>query len=212
MPAFTYAEGAPTYVSNVVLDARQIIRDWKLSFSGGDVLQAEEILKRIQEMRRNTIVSDNDLLGALPDLLTDVALKWHRQERDAWTTWGEFEAAFREQYGDEEFQDNLRIGLKERTQGDGEPITDFIVQYRNLLTYVSPPYSLRLQLDKTYRNLRPEYRKRIARSEFTSFQELRNLGRQLEATENAYFLVLSCSRFSFIFGFEFLLSFVVFRF
>lgn len=185
LPSAHFGDPTATFVSNVVMDARQVVRSWGITFDGRDVMKAEEFITRIGEMKQNTIVTDADLMGALPDLLQGLALKWYRQEGARWTTWGQFETALRDQYGDEEFQDNLRVALKQRTQGDGETIADFIIHYRNLLDHAVPKFSEKVQLDKTFRNLRPECRKQMCRTSFNTFPEMRQQGKLVEATLKA---------------------------
>ena len=75
-------------VTVVPRDARRTIREWRLSFSEGNEISAEDFLCRIEEIHRGTPIKDDDLLSAIPDLLLGVTKLWARQESMNWDNWG----------------------------------------------------------------------------------------------------------------------------
>lgn len=143
-------------------------------------MSAEEFLCRIREMRYNTVLSDADLLGALPDLMTGIAFQWQRQQRDRWRTWADFEETFRRRYSDVNFHLHVAKEAFKRTQREYEPLLDYVVNYRSVLAHMRPAPTKEEQLSLTYYNLHDEYQRQFRRSDFPMFEELEDLGKLYE--------------------------------
>ena len=133
---------------------KKIIRDWKIKFKGGSDSSAEEFLCRIEECRNGTGVTDQDLLEALSDLLEGMATKWARLEKHRWKTGNDFVTDFLKHYGDPHYQIRIQHEAQVRTQGESEPVIDFITNYRHILKYLYPQPPLEDQVSTTYNNLR----------------------------------------------------------
>ena len=78
-----------------IQDLSRFVYNWKISFSGKPGASVEDFLTSLEECRRNTPISDDDLLRALPLLLKDVALLRFRISDDEWRNGPEFKTAFR---------------------------------------------------------------------------------------------------------------------
>lgn len=164
---------------------RKTIREWKITFEGGNEFSAEDFLCQISEMREGTSLTDADLLHSLPDLLQGMAKVWARAEAYAWNTWADFVYDFRARYSDRDFQFRVSEELKERTQGPHEPIIDYIAAFRHIARYLSPQPPLDHLLTQLYHNLRPEFRRSFYRADFVSYRELELLGREFEANKKS---------------------------
>ena len=126
-------------------------------------------------------MTDSDLLEALSDLLEGMAAKWARLEKHKWQSWNDFVTDFREHYGDPHFQIRVQQEARVRTQGENEPVIDFITNYRHILKYLYPQPPLEDQVSMTYNNLKPIYRDKINRRSVRTFRDLELLGKEFEA-------------------------------
>ena len=156
-------------------DTLQIVRKWGVTFSGKRDSSAEEFLTRVREFRRGSPLSDDEMLGALPFLLADKALQWHRLHEDIFTSWQDFAQAFRRRFGGVNFQTRIRDEARKRTQGTDESLADFLMNIRLISKHLDPPYSMAEEMKLVYNNLHPRYRANIGREEFDSFSELERL-------------------------------------
>ena len=154
-----------------------------MTFSGKRDSSAEEFLTRVREFRRGSPLSDDEMLGALPFLLTDKALQWHHLHEDAFASWQDFAQAFRRRFGGVNFQTRIRDEARKRTQGADESLADFLMNIRLIFKHLDPPYSMAEEMELVYNNLHPRYRANIGREEFDSFSELERLGELFEASQ-----------------------------
>ena len=130
-------------------------------------------------------MTDSDLLEALSDLLEGMAAKWASLEKHRWQSWNDFVTDFREHYGDPHFQICVQHEARVRTQGESEPIIDFITNYRHTLKYLYPQPPLEDQVSMTYNNLKPIYRDKINRRSVRTFRNLELFGKEFEAASLA---------------------------
>ena len=79
---------------------------------------------------------------------------------------------------------NLLKDIETRTQGPLEDIATYISKFRYLLDQIHPPMTLKDQLDKTYWNLHPIYRRNINSDRFSSFSELQEIGKRVELEQS----------------------------
>ncbi|XP_015438093.1 PREDICTED: uncharacterized protein LOC107193203 [Dufourea novaeangliae] len=86
----------------------------------------EIFLTRIAERRRFTQLDDRSLLNGLIACLTGLAGYWYEANRHLWETWEDFVEAWRGQYGDPRFQETLEDNIRDRVQGEYEPVRDYI--------------------------------------------------------------------------------------
>ena len=164
-------------------DTLQIVKKWGVTFSGKRDSSAEEFLTRVREFRRGSPLSDDEMLGALPFLLTEKALRWHRLHKDAFASWQDFAQTFRRRFCGVNFQTKIRDDARKRTQGADESLADFLINIRLIFKHLDPPYSMAEEMELVYNNLHPRYRANIGREEFDSFSELERLGELFEASQ-----------------------------
>ncbi|KAK2577766.1 hypothetical protein KPH14_000935 [Odynerus spinipes] len=84
--------GAEALRSGRLVD--QIVRGWRISFSGDDDMTTDKFLNRVEEESALVGLTDRELLCVLPALLSDLALDWYWLRRHQWRTWAEFRTAF----------------------------------------------------------------------------------------------------------------------
>ncbi|KAK2578525.1 hypothetical protein KPH14_000994 [Odynerus spinipes] len=158
----------------------QLVRGWRISFSGDDDMTADEFLNRVEEESALVGLTNRELLCVIPALLSDLALDWYRLRRHQWRTWEELRTAFRARYSSYEMQERLRELVRTRTQGIDEKAERYLLQTESLLAKLVPPVPMAEQLSIAYANLRPEYQREIYPREVTSSDMLTELGRQRE--------------------------------
>lgn len=166
-------------------DAYHMLRRWNLSFTGRRGSDAEAFLDRLREARDLITVSDLDLFKCLPGFLSEIALYWFRLENKNWRNWNDFEIAWRRRFGDPDYEYALRDEIARRTQGESEPVTEYITCLRALLERVRPPWPLAEQLDQVHRNMLPRLRRGVRRHEFRDFGELEEAALRFERDDNA---------------------------
>ncbi|XP_032673064.1 activity-regulated cytoskeleton associated protein 1-like [Odontomachus brunneus] len=115
------------------------MRRWNLSFSGARGYDVETFLMRIEEGRELVPIANGDLFKCLPFFLTGIALQWYRIKKSRWSTWREFEAAVRGRFGDPDYQFALRDEIMRRTQGEQEPVADYLTCLLGLFGRLDPP-------------------------------------------------------------------------
>ncbi|EFN65930.1 hypothetical protein EAG_15491, partial [Camponotus floridanus] len=97
-----------------------------LKFSGTRGEDAEAFLTRIVEGRELVTMSDEDILRCLPFVLTGIALSWYRGKKDSFTSWNQLKKAWRTRFGDPDLQFGLGDEIIRRTQGEHEPVADYL--------------------------------------------------------------------------------------
>lgn len=150
-------------------------------FTGERGSDADAFLERIREGRRLVTVSDRELLDSLPFVLSGVAVLWYRAWRSSWRTWAAFEQAFRSRFAAPNFQMELTKEIIRRTQGENEPVADYIACAMTLFARLSPPWPIEKQLDYAYGNMLPRYQVLLNRGDFADFRALEILAGDAEA-------------------------------
>jgi len=165
------------------MDIYHIMRRWNLQFSGARGSDAETFLTRIEEGRALITVSDEEI--CIPFFLTGIALYWYHGERNRWRTWRDFETAWRERFGNPDFQFALRDEIMRRTQGEHELIADYLACIRALFDRLSPPWSLEEQLNYAHRNMLPRLQISVHRCNVYDFASLEYAATRVERSYDA---------------------------
>ena len=162
-------------------DVGRTVRQWKVRFAGEKGESIEEFIQRVEECRRLAHISDADLLNALSELLSGVALHWCRHSRVGWNTWADFCRAARRCYGVEQnFQQRLIAEAQARKQGRKEPARDYIFCLLTIFSRLEAPPSTQYQLDMLYANMLPALRMLVPKERVTSVEKLVQLAREAE--------------------------------
>ncbi|EFN88524.1 hypothetical protein EAI_13201, partial [Harpegnathos saltator] len=132
-------------------------------------------LLRISEGRDVIPIADEDLFKCLPFFLTGIALQWYRMKRSRWVSWRKFAGAMRARFGDPDFQFALRDEIMRRTQGEHEPVADYLTCILGLFGRLDPPWGEVEQLNYAYRNMLPRLQVAVHRDDFEDFDALERL-------------------------------------
>lgn len=170
--------------TNRPIDVGSIVRKWQIKFNGEKGSSIEYFLTRIEECNELTGLSDRQILGAIPLMLTGVAATWYRNNRDNWDTWQEFCRAARKWYGVKDFQHTLRSEALARTQGEDEPVRDYITNLQSYLKKMDPEPNMEQQVDLMIKNMRPKIKKLIRPGEVHSVEQLMLAAVDVERTLN----------------------------
>jgi len=161
-------------------EAYNLIWKWNLHFSGKRGSDAEAFLLRIKEAHAIVPITDSDLFKCLPLFLSDIALYWMRLKSENWRVLNDFEATWRTQFGDPDYQYALRDEIFQRTQGEFESAVDYLMCLRALFSRMSPLWTLSEQLNIAHRNMLPRLQIAICRTEFADFSTLEYLATRVE--------------------------------
>ena len=164
-------------------NVHSIVAKWNISYSGKRDSSAEEFLKRVEECRRGSSLTDEDLFRALPFLLKPPAQYWFRFNSTKWESWAEFVAAFKRRYGGINFQTRVRDEGRRRTQGPEEPIADYLLNIRLIFQHYDPPISEYEQLQLAINNLHPSYLGALLKLDYRSFDEFEEAGERFKASK-----------------------------
>ena len=167
-------------------DLGKIVLNCKITFDGSNNLSADSFLTKIEDRRRLTQVTDDEMLLSLPVLLDGLALKWFKINEKNFYSWQKFKKEFKSHFGDDDFDRRIREQIHTRTQGKNERINEYLTNIQGLINRLDNEIPVFEQLDWTHRGLRPEYHRVIRRSYFKSFRELSQLGRSWEKEWNVY--------------------------
>lgn len=167
------------------MTAYDILRKWDVKFTGAKGEEIDAFLTRIEDGRKLVQISDSDLLNCIPLFLSGLAYHWYKIERPRWSTWTACTEAMLRRFGDPDFQWTLREEIRARTQGNDEPVTDFLTCMRNLFVRAVPPISEDEQLNIVHRNMLPRLQVAILRTEIRSLEGLEVLASRVERSFRA---------------------------
>ncbi|KAG5866023.1 hypothetical protein JTB14_028366 [Gonioctena quinquepunctata] len=152
-----FAVGHPGYP--IVLKTHR----WNVKFNGQD--EAAAFLERLEEISEKENIPKHRLLTALKELLYGKALLWYRSNKGFWNDWETFKETFRMAFYPVHYQEDLELEISRRIQRCSESAIDYIVDLQTLIRrhggLTTEQETLRL-----YRNLLPEFRQYIRRSDF----------------------------------------------
>lgn len=161
------------------------MRKWNLKFSGTRGEDAETFLLRIEEKRELVPVTDEDILRCLPFFLTGIALHWFRGKKSRLTSWIVFKTAWCTRFGDPDFQFALRDEIMRRTQGEHEPIADYITCLTALFDRLSPLWQEMEKVSNAFRNMLPKLQIAVRRDEVDDLETLEYLATRAETSHAA---------------------------
>ncbi|CAB0036931.1 unnamed protein product [Trichogramma brassicae] len=162
-------------------DLGKTMRSWNFKFNGSTEMNVEEFLRRVKECTQSARLSEMDVLGSMPELLSGIALRWYRNNKNKCQTWAQFCTEARRYFGvTQYFQERLQAEVVTRTQGSQEPVAEYIICAQALMNQLEGKWPPQQQLELLYQNMRPELRKVIPRDQVTSIARLVDLARTQE--------------------------------
>ena len=154
------------------------LRKWNVFFDGrGD---AAAFLERIEEICESGDVDINRILPQMPDLLRREPAAWFRNNRSQWHTWGRFSHDFRDVYLPINYRDDLEVEISRRIQKPHEPVSRYFTELQTLMRRHGS-LTDEQQLSWLYRNLLPEFRLNLRRSELRDVTSFTRAARELES-------------------------------
>ena len=99
---------------------------WDLTFSGSGVLNANQFLKRVEELAETRRVRSSELFAGILELLSGEALIWFRVHKNHIRSWEEFKRELKLEFLPISYEDALWREIRSRNQGQGERISSYI--------------------------------------------------------------------------------------
>lgn len=153
------------------------VHHWGLIFSGREDPAA--FLEQLEEVLAADGIIPDRVLPHLPRLLRGEAAMWHRNNRTEWTNWAGFVDAFKAFYFPVNYQEDLEAEISRRTQKPTESVTAYITSLQALMRrHGAIPVGK--QLSWLYRNLLPEFRQQMRRTDYKTILEFSDAVRQIE--------------------------------
>lgn len=154
---------------------------WNLKFSGeSDILGLSAFLERVNELCESRNISKEQLFKSCTELFQDKALVWLRSVRDSITDWDSLCSALKREFLPHDYIDQLWDQIKNRTQGDSEPISIYIAYMTNLFKRLAIPISEEIKLKIIMKNILPFYTTQLTLVTIDSIEQLINYCKKLE--------------------------------
>lgn len=156
----------------------QSIRKWNLKFDGKK--DPVSFVERLDEMMEAYGVPEDEVVKALPELLSGFALLWYRNTKESLVDYQAFRQQFELQFFPPGYHRNLDEEVRARTQGEHESFRDFVIAITTLLRR-SGSLSRHSQLDLIYKNMKPEYKIMVRRQDCVTLTDLIERAEDYEA-------------------------------
>lgn len=145
------------------------VKDWRISFNGRK--DAISFLERLEEITNSRNLHQNRLLTVMPELLEGEAALWFRNNRTRWTQWSEFSKSFKNFFYPVNYQEELEVEISRRMQKEGESANTYLTEMQTLIRRHGDLTETQ-GLNWLYRNLLPEYRLQIRKSDYSDAESL----------------------------------------
>lgn len=153
------------------------IDNWKLKFDGK--IDPIAFLEDIEIRSAAAKISKEQLLAALPYLLTGTPYRWYQNNHRNWGTWDDFIKTFKRTYAGNNYERQLEEVIFSRKQRAHEKAFDYITDLQVLIRRLGK-HSLEEELTRIYQNMQPEYRQYIRRRDFQTVEELTEQAQEYE--------------------------------
>lgn len=157
----------------------ETVRKWNCRFSGKDLYA---FIDRIQELKEAYNLSDSQLLQGIPEVLEKEPLDWYRNNRNTWDSWAQFISSLKTQFLAPNAEEELEDEIYSYKQKPDECVRQFVTNLQTLMRRKGG-YSTEQQINRIYRNLKPEYQLHIPREDITSADMIVKRGERLEELE-----------------------------
>lgn len=153
------------------------VHKWNLNFNGRN--DPVTFIERLQEICVSQGVDMNNLLPQMPELFQGEAALWFRNNRQNWHTWAEFITDFRFFYFPLNYAEDLEAEISRRLQRPNEPTCRYITDLQTLVRRHGG-IGTSQELQWLYRNLLPEYRQQVRKTDFTDISSFSRVVRETE--------------------------------
>ncbi|XP_014298085.2 trichohyalin-like [Microplitis demolitor] len=162
---------------SVELRKRDLVRKWGVVFNGERDVQ--EFVERLEESAESYGYEMDHLVPCIPILLREKALLWYRNNKRDWVSWEDFVSDLKAFYLPPGLELELEEQIRNRVQRSTETAAEYATRLQTLMRRHGQMTST-ARLTRLYHNLRPEYRRYIKRTEFTTVPELLRLAGEYE--------------------------------
>lgn len=136
-------------------------------------------LERTEELRAGYGLEHDHLLTGLSELLRGDALLWYRNHHDAWTSWEDFDKAFRANFLPAGYQGHLKREIQGRYQRPGETYQAYSNAVLTMMRRAGG-YTPRDRVEQLYENMDPDYQLYITLTDLTTLGDLTTKAAQYE--------------------------------
>lgn len=147
----------------------QSVRKWNLKFDGKR--DPVSFIKRLEELIDAYAVPEDEIVHALPELLTGLALLWYRNTKDLLIDYRAIREYFELQFLPAGYVRNLDEEVRARTQGEHESFREFVITISTLIRRCGS-FSVQAKLDIVYKNMKPEYKIMVRHQECVTLADL----------------------------------------
>lgn len=114
-------------------------------------------------------------------LLTGCAREWYRYS--PCYSWPEFKRKILTRFSDSDYQLRIQIEIITRTQGEREPVSDYLAKMRSLFGRSEREWSESDQVALCLNNMLPQYRRYVPVNNATTFRQLETEAKRAEEIE-----------------------------
>ena len=159
---------------------------WGVSFSGSEDKSVLSFIFEVEEKATWKGVPFNNLVLGATEFFTGHAKTWFRSVRSKIDSWEELKVALHKEFLPLNYHETLWEEIRSRKQAKKEPIGEYVANMMALferLEFLEPVTDER-KLTVLKNNLAPFYLSKLALTSILSVEQLKTLGRQLEASRN----------------------------
>ncbi|KAH1009028.1 hypothetical protein HUJ04_001457 [Dendroctonus ponderosae] len=150
---------------------------WNVHFDGKT--DSVTFIERLQEIFTAQGIQINRLLPHMPEILQGDASLWYRNNHTHWHTWTDFIQDFRSFIFPVNYAADLEMEISRRLQRPNEPASRYITELQTLIRR-DGNMNQEQELQWLYRNLMPEYRQHVRKSDITDVISFSRTIREVE--------------------------------
>lgn len=152
------------------------MRKWGCTFDGRKPVS---FLERLEELGVGYGFTGEQMLLGVSELFKGDSLLWFRNVRARIRTWGDFQAAFMDQFLPRHYQAQLKHELRNRLQKENEPYQKYELDMITLMRRAGG-FSEDEQLLQLYDNMHPSYKLYVRIDDLNNVQNLRHRATEYE--------------------------------
>lgn len=176
LPSVEEPVAGPSFLPKVVP-----VYKWNLRFSGVENRESlMSFLEKVEDLREARGLTEQQLFRSAHDLFTGFALQWYRNIRSEISSWEELVRALKRDFLPFEYELDLQIEIRNRTQGVGENVIVFIVAMESLYSRLDQRPTEQEIVRQIIRNLNPFFSQHLALQKIETLRELRDMCREIQ--------------------------------
>jgi len=173
VPIVNIQSSTPSTPTNIQLK----VHKWNIHFNGRN--DPVTFIERLLEICESQLIPLDTVLPHMPELLQGEAALWFRNNRNHFTSWNAFLSDFRTFYYPLNYLENIEAEIGRRLQKHSEPTRQYVTDLQTLIRRHGGMTSEQ-ETQWIYRNLLPEYRQHIRKTDFCDTLSLTKMIRETE--------------------------------